>query len=835
MINYADKNISGGKGASLQKLTEFNFNVPPFEIVTSIDFKYWENNKELSEEAITRIENFSNLSKSKSFAVRSSATAEDGANNSYAGVLETFLYTEASDIIDKIIKCFNSFYSDRILQYEQMRDSGKQRGSMAVVVQEMIESDISGVAFSRSPDIDDSLVYIEAGIGLGEGVVSGLVDVDRFYVNRFQEIIKKDISNKQSKIAYCPKESIVKEFKIDEKEQSLSSSELNELTKVILDIEKHYGFACDVEWSFHNGILYILQVRPITQPHSELELYIDTNLSESYPGHTTPITGDYVNLAYSKVHYELAENIGFDKRKRDSMLPYLNTMTNYIDGHMYYRLESYYNILLSIPGGKQNLKNWHRMISGDDKEIGIKTTVEEPDTKDTIIYYKFLLNIIFKHTAIFTNFLSEAKKKKEQLYKKLGEARTIRQRAELINFAINTTKGFSLTAFNDVLTMKGLNAICKILDKYNISHEILPQLIKTEEGVDSLGPLEALSEISSMTNSTNFLHDFQTVIEKNKLASIFSKYELICNELSNKYPTITSKISEFLIKYGDRSFEELKLESLTIKRSPELLLKLLKLHSSTDQREQHSNDFNLKETLSHLNFIDRKLLQFLAYKTQQYIATREACRLIRGEFYGWYRECFLHIFEDLRKDNLLSKYKTEDFFYLHLENIFEYSNGKITTADIVEIIEANKIKYSKVENYPEHIYISKTKQTSYFNKVQMTSESIDDVQSLKGLSASKGNIIGKVLLLKSPLEALDRDDLADCILVTQNTDPAWIYIMTKCKGLISEKGSLLSHTAIIGRELGVPTVVGVKNITQKLIGIDKINLNADNGTITIIN
>lgn len=839
MMNYLDKSISGGKGASLQKILELKLNVPEFIIVTSEDFKYWQENQRLSKGIQIQIEDFCNNNEATYFAVRSSATSEDGAENSFAGVLETFLYVKKENIQEKVIDCFNSFYSDRILQYENIKATGQDRGSMAVVIQRMIESEISGVAFSRSPDIDSSLVYIEAGLGLGEGVVSGLIEVDRYYINRFNEIVKKDISSKESQLKYDKASSNVTKQEVSEELSNISAltnKQVLELSEIILFIEKEYGHPCDIEWTYANGILYILQVRPITMNNRPLELYIDTNLSESYPGHTTPITGEYVNLAYAKVHYELAEYIGFDKAKRDKLLPYLNTMTNYIDGHMYYRLESYYNILLSVPGGEQNLKNWHRMIGGKAEHIDIKTNVDLPDTKDSIIYYKFIAKIIFKHTQIFKNFLETATKKKEQLYSKLKTSKNTKERIGLINFAINTTKGFSLTAFNDVLTMKGLNYICKVLEKYNISEDVIPYLIKTEDGVDSLGPLEALKDVSLSIKTQDFFKELESAIEFTKKESIFKRYDLIFNILNKRgFNETVIKIQNFLKNYGDRSFEELKLESLTIKQSPELLLKLMKLHSSSTSTIESNMEVDIESELSKIGKIERIIFNYIVKKTQSYIATREACRLIRGEFYGWYRECLLTIFEDLRSFKEFSNYQTQELFYLGLNDLFSYAKGELCLSDLKDILEKNLANYKKVEDYPEFIYVEEESNKSYFTKISDSESDFSDVTKISGLSASKGNITGKVLLLKSPLEALDRDDLDECILVTQNTDPAWIYIMTKCKGLISEKGSLLSHTAIIGRELGVPTVVGVKNITQILKNVDTINLDADSGQINILN
>ncbi len=839
MKDYKSSDISGGKGASLEKLRSAGFNVPSFTIVTSMDYKFWKREKALPNDALKRIDYFLNSSKNNFFAVRSSATQEDGESSSYAGVLETFLYVTRESILTNIYNCFHSFSNERLKAYEQSSKQSSENSAMAVVIQEMIESDISGVMFTRAPDLDNSLVYIESGLGLGEGVVSGIVDVDRFYISRFNEVIKSEINNKEEALIYSNKNKKIEKIRISEEKSlksSLNKSQLQELTNAALSIEDFYKHPCDIEWTFSNNELFILQSRPITQKSKPLELYIDTNLSESYPGHTTPITGDYVNEAYSRTHLELAQLIGLDGQRRKELMPYLDTMTNYVDGHMYYRLESYYNILLSIPGGKQNLQNWHRMIGGEANQINIKTTVSPADTKDAISYYKFLGSILFKHSTIFQNFIVNANKKKKELYSSLEKSQSISNKVSLFKYALKSIEGFSLTAFNDVLTMKGLNQICRILDKYEIDHSIIPALLKTESGVESLNPLNHLISLSETIKDPEFYEIFKALCESTKNISIFKRYDIILEALTKQGHEDTAQaISKFIDKYGNRSFEELKLESLTIKQSPELLLSLLKLHeTSSNKNEVNVNEEDNTESLDKIGFIDRKLLKLVVSKTRKYIATREECRLIRGEMYGWFRECFLSIFEELRLHSDLSHIPTLDFFYLHLNNLYEIQRGEIEISEIEEIIIKNKKKYLPVNSYPEFLYKEDLENASYIGKVEEDSTITLGEVEVRGLSASKGNIVGKVLVLNNPIEALHRDDLHECILVTKNTDPAWIYIMTKCKGLISEKGSLLSHTAIIGRELNVPTVVGVKNITQLLKNTKQINLDADKGVINII-
>lgn len=821
--------------------------VPPFMTITSSDYIYFQREGYLPSSTLNDLKSFLKKSSSQFFAVRSSATSEDGEDESYAGMLDTFLYVKEKDIINKIYECFQSLNNERLIAYQELKNIDPTTNLMAVVIQEMIPSEFSGVLFTRSPDLDDALVYLELGIGLGEGVVSGQVDIDRYYIDRNFKIISAHINEKENCLNYNSTTSSIEEINFKEKKRdTLAEESLINLTKLALKIEQHFGYPCDIEWTYSKGNLYILQARPITTKYEKLDLYIDTNLSESYPGHIAPISADFVNSVYDIVHLELAQYIGFSKERIDSLRPYFKTMTNYIGGHMYYKLESYYNILLSIPGGKQNLKNWHRMIGGNDKYINIETTIDEPDTRDTINYYKFLFKIIFNHKNIFKRFITDSSHKKKELYQSLYKSRNIYEKIDLYNYGLKSIKGFSLTAFNDVLAMKGLNLICNILDKYNISHEVLPNLIQTDDGVESLMPLTKVQIINSnIKNKDEFFSLFEDALSEYDYLPLKERYDAIFSKLSiNGYENCAERIKEFLDQFGSRSFEELKLESLTLKQSPESLFDLLKLHSDDNSLKMSSTnsngekDNNSKETrnnLDGLKYHHRFLIGFLAKTTQKYIATREHCRLIRGEFYGWFRDCLLEIFEDLKKTNELKDIPLEDFFYIQYKDLQEFRKRKLTFNEIKTIIQNNKKVFKPIEDYPEFIYKSKKTASSYFShKLNDYKSNKQGPSVLEGLAASQGNITGVPLILNNPKLAIKKINFENSILVTKNTDPAWVYIMTKCKGLISEKGSLLSHTAIIGRELGVPTLVGVKDATSALKGKTKIQLDANQGQVKVI-
>lgn len=301
-LSKADVGIAGGKGASLGEMTKAGIPVPEGFVILSDSFERFIEETDLNVEIdsilhkikhddINTVENASEKIKSlilnaktpkdiekeilsnfkklnaKYVAVRSSATAEDSQAAAWAGQLESYLNTTQETILENVKKCWASLFTPRAIFYRIEQGLHNQKVSVAVVVQNMIDSVVSGIAFSVHPVTQDyNQIIIEAGYGLGEAIVSGQITPDSYVVEKEpRKIIDKNIA-KQEKGLYKV-EGGGNEWKQVKQgnTQKLSDKEILELTELIIKIEKHYGFPCDIEWAKDkSGTFYILQSRPIT-------------------------------------------------------------------------------------------------------------------------------------------------------------------------------------------------------------------------------------------------------------------------------------------------------------------------------------------------------------------------------------------------------------------------------------------------------------------------------------------------------------------------------------------------------------------------------------------
>jgi phosphohistidine swiveling domain-containing protein len=321
-LSKSDVGLAGGKGASLGEMTKAGIPVPPGFVILSASFEKFIQETELvaeidailesvHHEEIHTVENASekiqalilaakmpkDIEKAiaasfkeldaKYIAVRSSATAEDSASAAWAGQLDSYLNTTEKKLLENVKRCWASLFTPRAIFYRFEQGLHEQKISVAVVVQKMLESEVSGVAFSVHPVTQDrNQLIIEGSYGLGEAIVSGQVTPDSYVVEKQpRRIIERMVQAKTRGIYRSVKNgNDWKDIPAAKAEkQALSDKQILELAELVLHIERHYGFPCDIEWALEKGKFYIVQSRPITTLNSNSHPEsITTSLREKY-------------------------------------------------------------------------------------------------------------------------------------------------------------------------------------------------------------------------------------------------------------------------------------------------------------------------------------------------------------------------------------------------------------------------------------------------------------------------------------------------------------------------------------------------------------------------
>lgn len=250
------------KGASLGEMTQAGFSVPNGFVLTTKAF--WLDPHQRDNEVLHAFDKLN----CKFVAVRSSWTKEDGIDDSFAGQFDTYLFVTKEKLIEQIIECHNSVNSERIKSYCESKNINRDEIKVAVVIQKMINSDVAGVCFTVNPvSWNTDEIMIEAGYGVGEVVVSGMITPDNYIVHKVSGKITKNISEQSKKLVLDISKWWTREESVEStiaSVQKLSDKHISELAELAKKTEKHYGMPMDTEWAVEDEKLYMLQARPVT-------------------------------------------------------------------------------------------------------------------------------------------------------------------------------------------------------------------------------------------------------------------------------------------------------------------------------------------------------------------------------------------------------------------------------------------------------------------------------------------------------------------------------------------------------------------------------------------
>ena len=407
----------GGKARNLHSLKHQGFLVPKWAVIP-IDFMelfVMENNLS-SEEIIEKIAAFefpkSILQEIQSYfqderfvAVRSSATEEDGKQYSFAGIFESYLQVPISEIDIYIKKVWQSAFSERAHLYCQAHQLETPKG-IAVIIQSMVAAEVSGVAFGRNPaHPNEHEQVITAVYGLGEGIVSGALDADHFYV-RDHNIIRSLADKKEALTLNTEQGFGVIKSSIPNSlrhQSSLTNDQVTLLSKMLGQLEVHFGRPQDIEFAVFNQEIYLLQSRPITTLSDTVIkenhiIWDNSNIIESYPGVTTPLTFSFIRQSYEGAYRLFAAYMGVDDTTIQKQQRIFANTLGLIHGRVYYNLRSWYQMLALLPGYKINARFMEKMM-------GVKERFDLPDhqisrSKATWQIVKMIVQMYFRYRSL---------------------------------------------------------------------------------------------------------------------------------------------------------------------------------------------------------------------------------------------------------------------------------------------------------------------------------------------------------------------------------------------------------------------------------------------------
>jgi len=779
------------------------------------------------------IENTLNTSfdKNTRFAVRSSGTAEDGANASFAGQHATYLFVETANIIYQIKACIASAWNFGALTYRLEKGIAIQNIKIAVVVQQMVRATKSGVSFSMNLQGNLADTVIVAGYGSGEGIVTDQVETDTFIVNRQHQHILKNILPKKSQLVFEANKGLINAdvpLELASK-ATLSDEEIIHVFELTQKAESLLSCPADIEFSFDkNGQLFLLQMRPITTINfDEVRILDNTNIVESYPEVTLPLSFSFALKAYEKVFTGSSKAFWVSKKvvEKDKVV-FENLLAHYC-GRVYYRLDNWYRMMSLVYSSPRSMEAWEKSVGLMNSEKNKVKFSFRNQLKTILSIVWLIINYKKGNRRFFTIF--------KKNYAFLRNIESIREQPKALwqHYEEATERLFKpwyLTIVNDFLAFKAFGWLQDFIKKYDIGKEELANdLLCGMGGVESeeavLNVLRLKSEIINNQDSNQLFQktseDILKQLKQSEFEAFYQKFRHHCET------------------YGDRTLAELKLETPSLRNQPILLISLLKNQLSSpiniqDFRKQQ-NEIKTKAELqikSKLKWYQPKtyIFRFLRNLATYGLKNRENMRFCRTRGYGAVKDIFLAFGTLMVQKGDLKEAK--DIFYLNIQDVKEWANvEKNQTINWSEKIIGVKEKYKNYKSIqlPDRVIYTSEQPSENLNIRQADNEQMNKNSNLlQGIPVSQGKVTSKAIVVLEP--RLDTNVQGN-ILVSKMTDPGWVFLMTQAVGLISEKGSLLSHTAIVGRELGIPVVVNVPNATSILQTGELIELDGDAGTI----
>ncbi|WP_245999693.1 phosphoenolpyruvate synthase [Paraflavitalea soli] len=772
-------------------------------------------------EEITRFLN--RLGNQDAYAVRSSATAEDLPTASFAGQQNTYLNIVGKEaILQHISKCWASLFTDRAVVYRIQNGFDHRKVYLSVVVQKMVFPQTAGIMFTADPLTGNrKITSIDASFGLGEALVSGLVNADNYKV-RNGKLIDKKIAAKKLAI-YASPQGGTKEQEMgpaQQTSQALTDVQALELERLGRKIEAHFGHPQDIEWCLVDNTFYIVQSRPITT---------------LFP---VPSANDQENHVYVSV--------GHQQMMTDPLKPLgLSFWLSSARAPMY------------TAAGRLFVDVAPLLASPASRKAVIETTLgkSDPLIKDA------LLTIIEREGFIRSNPDHHGTPAPGKTNAALPPYSPIENDPAIVADLIHRREA-SIEALKQKLQAKsGLEAVDGILEDLQ---ESKTQLFDPGNMGAIMASIEAAGWINEKMNEwLGEKNPADTLAQSvpNNITSEMGLALLDVADVIRPYPEVIAylqqvkeehflqellkfrggketrdAINTFLNTYGVRCAGEIDITKTRWSEKPAILLPLIL--SNIKNFEPGASKRKFQQGLQEAAKKEQELLHRLRQLPdgeQKATETKKQIELLRN-FAGYreypkysmikryfvYKQALLKEAQQLVQANII--HEKEDLYYLFLE-------------ELREVIHTQKLDYQVIDQRKE--------QYKLFEKLTpprvITSEGEiiagrykrEDLPAgaIVGLAVSSGTIEGRARVILNMEEAdLDPGD----ILVTPFTDPSWTPLFVSIKGLVTEVGGLMTHGAVIAREYGLPAVVGVEHATSLIKDGQRIRVNGTDGYIEIL-
>jgi pyruvate,water dikinase len=842
----------GGKAAPLRRLAALGYPVWPGVVLLP-----GEAGPAALEPALRRelAEALARLPRSASrLAVRSSAPGEDGRERSYAGQFRTLLHVSPAALEEAVLQVWQAAASPALEQYGRLvarpeREAaagGTAAALPAVLIQPMLPARVAGVAFGADPVSGRrGLTLIQAVPGLAHDLVAGRSSGDRYGVDREGRILER-----QARPGRRP---------------LLDDATLGRLSDLVRELGRRLGGPQDVEWALDAaGRLWLLQVRPITTLRGRIDpdgapgLWDNSNIVESYSGVTTPLTFSFARKAYTEVYCGFCRFMGVRPAVIRRHRGVFATMIGFHQGRIHYNLLSWYRVLSLLPGYSLNAPFLEQMLGVREPLAPAereRLRLEPPSglLPDLARLASALLGLVGNALGLerrrraFRRRLDRVLLTPAEL-RALADDRPDELVGHYRRIEAQLLSHWDAPLINDFYAMVVYGVLGGLIRRWRLDPHggLLQSLIRDLGAVISAEPHR---RITALAGSLAGDAELVALLEEGTLEQI--EPALV------ERPRLRAELDYYLDAFGDRCLGELKLETRTLRDDPLPLLRSLAAAarhpapppaaSSAGPPPAAGPGAGDHPLPARLIPAQRLLLGWLRRRLRRLLAERENLRFERTRVFGQARRILLELGQRFAELGLIDQ--AGDVVFLEVEELLAVVEGTGTCDNLGGLVLLRRQAWQAHRSAPPLPRRFRTRGIPNLDLPHDAPpqgsppqgcpppEEDPQASSWSGLGCSPGRVSAPVALVADPARWLEQRRAARGprpILVAASTDPGWVLLFPHAAGLLVERGSALSHVAIVAREVGLPMVTELAGIADRLADGDRIELDGGNGGVRLL-
>ncbi len=797
--------VAGGKAAALARLLGSGFDVPAFFVIPAAAFSPGAAGPVPAAGLAGPLATALDRLGPGPYAVRSSGRTEDGATASHAGQFRSLLDVPAGGVLDAAAAVWASGFGAGPAAYAA-RTTGAKAEPPAIIVQRMVPARAAGVAFSADPLTGRrDRCLVSAVAGLGDRLVAGDVEGEDWALAADGSVAAPPVA------------------------MVLTEADARAVAALARRAEATLGAPQDIEWAFDGERLLLLQSRPITTalrpaaaPDDTLLVLDNSNIVESYPGIVSPLTYSFAAYAYDRVYRAFVRLLGLSPGRIAAEAALFQNLLARVDGRLYYNLSNWYRALSMLPGftlTKEYMEGMMGVAAPLPAELTARFAPAPAAGWRRAVEIAGLVRVAFGLVWQAIRLPLTRRRFYARVNRALGSGKDLRS-ASLTALAgeyraveHDLLDRWDAPIVNDFLCMIGFGASRGLLGRWAGDRGLAlhNEMMIGQGGIVSAEPAARIAAMAALVRQ----HGLADALARDGAAVLGTVADL------------GAAFDAYIAKFGDRCVAELKLESVTLAEDPAPLVAAILAQARRDVAAAPPVRPTSVATVLPGQPLKARLAAAVCAWAAARVRDRENLRFERTRIFGHARRVFLAMGRELVAHGHLDG--ADDIFFLTVPEVMGAIEGGGLGQPLGPLIALRRAETEAARSRPdppERLLVRGAVLGAMIAPTAPPAPATGAERRGKGCSAGTIRAVARVIL--DPLqETLGPGE----VLVARNTDPGWIALFANAGAIVTERGSLLSHSAIVARELGIPCVVAIADATRWIGSGETIEVDGATGLV----